>query len=772
VCRDYKIKCQIDRLMKDPAYNTMLGSAYISDRMAEFIFNFITRKEFSGAEIFGYYASPQDGGGASGRATLTAGYGDLSIDKFNAWLSFDYLDNKGMVATDRPFSRTAYLPGLGVDRTTGAYPAGREGRCVGGVGRVASWGQGRRAGRGIGRGEGGDRADPRGRVDERQRAPHVFRRESSREVQRGAGHVGVDVDAAREDDRVLIYFAGHGFMYQGKGYLAPYDFDLARVKQTGYPMDDLGAIMGGKIRAKSKILLTDACHSGAITPANTPGITPEDTENLNRTLANLNKSLFSLTASRARERSFESPDLQGGHGVFTYYVVGGMGGEADANHDGVVSADELAEYVHTQVREYTSGQQNPTSDQANYDPEMLLAYIPSNAKPAVAAAPKFGSLIFETNMDEVELFVDGVSKGVLAKGKGFSVPGLVPGEHTIKAVRQGYEPDGPRQEMVYPGQESTVSVKITIARRRNKAAMDLLDDGLKYYNKGSEPNYRKAVELMEKALAQEPSLSQAAFYLGLTYSALFDQEKAQLSYKKAIQIDPDYAQARANYGGMLLDIGAYDEAIRQFNTVLQRDPKHATALTLVAQAYRLKELYPQSIEAAHKAIQLEPKRAEPHMWLADSLRNSGNLPEARKEYDQYLKLSDFDSKLAGKINYYALGYLIGIGKKKRAAQRDVWSDLRNLAWFGICDCERQMQRYDLAIRSCQTSLTYDSKDPYAHYALGLSYMHQANNTGTVADLDPALRHFERTVEINPDLDESSKAKKNIATIKTFLSQSK
>ena len=36
VCRDYKIKCDIPRLMKDPAYNTMLGSAYISDRMDEF----------------------------------------------------------------------------------------------------------------------------------------------------------------------------------------------------------------------------------------------------------------------------------------------------------------------------------------------------------------------------------------------------------------------------------------------------------------------------------------------------------------------------------------------------------------------------------------------------------------------------------------------------------------------------------------------------------------------------------------------------------------
>src|ERR1017187_7132346 len=204
---------------------------------------------------------------------------------------------------------------------------------------------------------------------------------------------------AREDDRVLIYFAGHGFMDQGKGYLAPYDLDRDRIADTGYPMDELGSVIGGKIKAKSKILLTDACHSGAITP--------EDTENINQTLGDLNKSLFSLTASRAREQSFEVADLKGGHGVFTYYVVAGLEGAADTSGDGVVTADELAEYVHTQVREYTSNRQNPPSDKANYDPDMLLAYVPSKARPAAAPAPRFGALIFKSNMDGVEVFVDG-----------------------------------------------------------------------------------------------------------------------------------------------------------------------------------------------------------------------------------------------------------------------------------------------------------------------------------------------------------------------------
>ncbi len=51
VCRDYKIKCRINRLMKDPAYNTMLGSAYIADRMAEFDGSYVLT-------LAGYNAGP------------------------------------------------------------------------------------------------------------------------------------------------------------------------------------------------------------------------------------------------------------------------------------------------------------------------------------------------------------------------------------------------------------------------------------------------------------------------------------------------------------------------------------------------------------------------------------------------------------------------------------------------------------------------------------------------------------------------------------------
>ena len=51
VCKDYKIKCDIPRLMTDNAYNTMMAAAYIGDRMREFQGSYVLG-------IAGYNAGP------------------------------------------------------------------------------------------------------------------------------------------------------------------------------------------------------------------------------------------------------------------------------------------------------------------------------------------------------------------------------------------------------------------------------------------------------------------------------------------------------------------------------------------------------------------------------------------------------------------------------------------------------------------------------------------------------------------------------------------
>jgi tetratricopeptide (TPR) repeat protein len=93
-----------------------------------------------------------------------------------------------------------------------------------------------------------------------------------------------------------------------------------------------------------------------------------------------------------------------------------------------------------------------------------------------------------------------------------------------------------------------------------------------------------------------------------------------------------------------------------------------------------------------------------------------------------------------------------------------------MAWYGMCECERKAAHLDTAIAYCQKALTYDAKDPFAHYELGLAFMTKANNTGSVAELDPALKHFQQMLDLNPDMDEASIARKNITSIQQYLKQ--
>jgi tetratricopeptide (TPR) repeat protein len=571
------------------------------------------------------------------------------------------------------------------------------------------------------------------------------------------------------NDRVLIYFAGHGFISGGKGYLATYDVDPHNIPGTAIPMDTLGTLIGSKIQGKWKVLLTDACHSGAITPETDP-------MQVNHMLLDLHQSIFSLTASRDREQSFESADQGGGHGFFTYYVVLGLAGAADANGDGVVTADELAEYVHTNVREATHDLQNPTSERGSFDPNMVLAFNPDHIKAPTGTKPQYGTLVVVTNMDNTELWLDGTNVGVLSKSSALRLPGLVPGLHTIKAVHMGYKPDGPREEMVRPGEETTVNVRLLIpVPPPPKAAQDLFDRAIDDYKKGFEANYKKAESKLNEAVALDPNYSEAWMYLGRVENALWADEKASAAFQKAIAIDPDYEEAQVSYAAALLDQGGLDEAVRQLNAALQQKPDDGTALYLLSQAYAREGDFQAGRAAALRAVKVAPRNGEAHFWLAWCERHLSEAADAEAEYRQYLQLTNFNSGAMGNF----AGVFLGIGRK-HAAEQDIWREQQGQANLGICDCEWMQKRYDPAISYCQKALTFMPGDLWANYRLGVIYVDKANagaqGTGGAALstqdvvnlLGEAKTRFGNVVAANPETDEANRARQFIAKIDAVL----
>ncbi|HEY2995354.1 MAG TPA: caspase family protein [Methylomirabilota bacterium] len=163
--------------------------------------------------------------------------------------------------------------------------------------------------------------------------------------------------SAHKDDTVLIFFAGHGapetdprgLERDGLAkYLIPADAEEDDLYSSALPMDELHTIFN-RIEAERIVAFLDACYSGAAggrtfaaRKTRAAGIDDQFLERLTRS-----KGRAIITASRPSEVSIELPEL--GHGIFTYYLVNGLKGAADLNGDGIISLQELYEYVEQQV---------------------------------------------------------------------------------------------------------------------------------------------------------------------------------------------------------------------------------------------------------------------------------------------------------------------------------------------------------------------------------------------------------------------------------------
>jgi iron complex outermembrane recepter protein len=100
-------------ILKDGA-----SAVYGTDAIAGVI-NFILRKDFRGVEATATLLDTEHGGARQTRYTASLGLGDLSKDRWNVFFTADHLKQDPLKAADRAISHTAYIPGLGYDRTSG-----------------------------------------------------------------------------------------------------------------------------------------------------------------------------------------------------------------------------------------------------------------------------------------------------------------------------------------------------------------------------------------------------------------------------------------------------------------------------------------------------------------------------------------------------------------------------------------------------------------------------------------------------------------------------
>ena len=167
---------------------------------------------------------------------------------------------------------------------------------------------------------------------------------------------------ADENDVVVMYFSGHGL----PGAFLPSDFDgfNNRLKH-----EDVQKIFK-ESKAKHKLCLADACHSGTMLAARTPldGILRD----YYKAFEQSNGGTALILSSKGDEYSLEDHGLR--QGIFSHFLIRGLRGEADKNKNGIVTVQELFGFVDVKVRTYTGNVQNPKLSGV-FDPQMPVSVV-------------------------------------------------------------------------------------------------------------------------------------------------------------------------------------------------------------------------------------------------------------------------------------------------------------------------------------------------------------------------------------------------------------
>lgn len=150
---------------------------------------------------------------------------------------------------------------------------------------------------------------------------------------------------AGEKDTILVYFAGHGIAVEGRLFLLPADASLSVVEESAIAYATLMSMLE-ESPAKRKVMLLDACHSGMGRSVNT--LKESDFARLEQE----SQGILALASCGPDELSYEMDKT--GHGAFTFFLLKGLTGKADADGDGLIGASELSRYVWEQTRHWAA----------------------------------------------------------------------------------------------------------------------------------------------------------------------------------------------------------------------------------------------------------------------------------------------------------------------------------------------------------------------------------------------------------------------------------
>lgn len=457
--------------------------------------------------------------------------------------------------------------------------------------------------------------------------------------------------AARSEDYFFVYIATHGVPVSSPDraeespYFLLYDSDPTSresIARTSLRMEDFRRLIGDT-PARKGLVVADTCHSAGVQMAGRRAL--EVAQSANRSLIerlrNLAPGVGFLSAAGQWESSIEADRLK--HGVFTWCLLEGLRGHADADRDGVVLFEELRRYLLREVPRLTEQQQHPfittTASAVNEFPLALVNYPPPRASESlVAVAEQVGTLVIRApDLDGVEVAVD--SQPVCTLSRTERTIALAAGTHhltfvkgTARAEREVnieagrskiYEANisfssGEDEEWVGPSASPVAAVALQELREASPQAVRLWQDGVEHYNR---QEFTAAAEDFNRAIAANGgAYYEALVYRGRTKQSLGHHAAAVQTLSRALQMRPSDYQTRTLLAEARLRAeDNVDEVEKELLAVVRDHPNDDYARLVLSDVYFLRRDFVRAERHARRAVLLRPHSPPAHLLLAAAL---------------------------------------------------------------------------------------------------------------------------------------------------------
>jgi Tol biopolymer transport system component/TolB-like protein/DNA-binding winged helix-turn-helix (wHTH) protein len=126
---------------------------------------------------------------------------------------------------------------------------------------------------------------------------------------------------------------------------------------------------------------------------------------------------------------------------------------------------------------------------------------------------------------------------------------------------------------------------------------------------------------------------------------------AELSFQKAIELNPNYAAAHQVYGTLLLRLGRIGDAILELKKAQLLDPLSPAISTWMGDAFANLGEHEAAIQIHKETIKSSPEYLFAHYFLVQSYVRTGQLTEAKKAAEDAVALSD-DMSLTRSASIY------------------------------------------------------------------------------------------------------------------------